>query len=67
MIMLNFLLKALLLTAKDAINEIKNDTTMKALWKAYQNKFSYAQNITWEEAIASTLTILKNVIYNIPE
>lgn len=51
--------EALLLTAKDAINEIKNDTTMKTLWKAYQNKFSYAQNIAWEEAIASTLTILK--------
>ena len=39
--------------AADVFDEIENDAIMQKLWQAYQKKFSYASEISWEEAMQS--------------
>lgn len=43
--------KALLHNAKATIEIIKNDEEMQNRWKLYQKDFSYANDISWDEAI----------------
>ncbi len=40
-------------------DEVENDSTMINLWKAYQKKFSYAEDITWNEVMKSVREIYK--------
>jgi hypothetical protein len=44
---------ALLHNAKTAIEIIKNDEEMKNRWKLYQKNFSYSNDISWDEVMAS--------------
>ena len=39
--------------AEEIFDEVQNDLNMEKLWKAYQKKFSYAVDITWEMAMES--------------
>ena len=39
--------------AEEIFDEVQNDLNMEKLWKAYQKKFSYAADITWEMAMES--------------
>ncbi len=32
----------------DILNEVQNDPNMQKLWNAYQKKFSYAEDISWD-------------------
>lgn len=44
---------ALLPEREKIIGNVSNDDGLQMLWKNYQIKFSYAENITWEEIISS--------------
>ena len=35
--------------SKEKSADVENDDTMNKLWKSYQKKFSYAEDITWGE------------------
>lgn len=35
------------------INEVATDNTMQKLWGSYQNKYSYAEDISWEEILTA--------------
>lgn len=39
--------------AQDIFAEVQNDSNMEKLWKSYQKKFSYAEDISWEMAMES--------------
>ena len=39
--------------AQEIFTEIQNDYNMEKLWKGYQKKFSYAQDISWEMVMES--------------
>ena len=39
--------------ATDVFNEVEHDAVMQKLWQAYQKKFSYASEISWEEVMQS--------------
>lgn len=39
--------------AGEIFDEVRNDFGMQKFWKAYQKKFSYAAEITWEEVMES--------------
>lgn len=39
--------------ASDIFNEVQNDPNMQKLWKAYQKKFSYAEDISWDMVMES--------------
>lgn len=41
------------------LDEVENDGTMINLWKAYQKKFSYAEDIAWNEVMKSVREIYK--------
>lgn len=34
-------------------NEVQNDSSMQKLWNAYQKKFSYAEDISWDMVMES--------------
>ena len=44
-----------------AIEKIKNDKTIKSLWEKYQNEYSYASNISWDEVISSIQKVLEGI------
>ena len=35
------------------LEEIYTDENMRSLWKAYQDKFDYARNVSWDMVIVS--------------
>lgn len=39
--------------ASDIFNEVQNDPNMQKLWNAYQKKFSYAEDISWDMVMES--------------
>lgn len=39
--------------AEEIFNEVQEDLGMQNLWKAYQKKFSYASDISWEMVMDS--------------
>lgn len=39
--------------AQEIFDEIQNDSNMQKLWKSYQEKFSYASDISWEMLMES--------------
>lgn len=39
--------------AADIFNEVQNDSSMQKLWNAYQKKFSYAEDISWDMVMES--------------
>lgn len=39
--------------ATDVFDEVENDAGMLKLWRAYQKKFSYASEISWEDVMQS--------------
>lgn len=39
--------------ATDILNEVQNDPNMQKLWNAYQKKFSYAEDISWDMVMES--------------
>ena len=39
--------------AADIFNEVQNDSSMQKLWNAYQKKFSYAEDISWDIVMES--------------
>lgn len=39
--------------AADILNEVQNDPNMQKLWNAYQKKFSYAEDISWDMVMES--------------
>jgi predicted transcriptional regulator len=41
------------------IHEIENDTSMKNKWSVYQTKYSYAENISYNDVISSIKSLLK--------
>ena len=43
--------------AKNIIEEVNNDSIMNKLWKAYQRKFSYAKDISWDMAMDSVKSL----------
>lgn len=43
----------------DILNEVQNDLNMQKLWNAYQKKFSYAEDISWDMVMES----IKEVYY----
>lgn len=43
----------------DILNEVQNDPNMQKLWNAYQKKFSYAEDISWDMVMES----IKEVYY----
>ncbi len=45
--------------ASTTIAEIEEDADMQKLWASYQNKFSYASGIQWQQVINSVETLLK--------
>ncbi len=49
--------------ALDVFDEVKNDTIMQKLWQAYQKKFSYASEISWEEVIKSVRALYQKGQY----
>jgi hypothetical protein len=34
---------------KAVLNEVAADITVQRLWSSYQNKYSYAEDISWDE------------------
>ena len=45
--------------SKEKSADVENDDTMNKLWKSYQKKFSYAEDITWGEVMQSVREIYK--------
>lgn len=43
--------------AKEIFDEVQNDSVMQKLWKSYQNKFSYAEEISWNSIMDSVRTL----------
>ena len=39
--------------AADIFNEVQNDSSMQKLWNAYQKKFSYVEDISWDMVMES--------------
>lgn len=39
--------------AQEIFDEVQNDSNMQKLWKSYQEKFSYASDISWEMLMES--------------
>lgn len=48
--------------AETIISEIEEDRNMQGLWKAYQRKFDYAQDISWEMVILAVKDLLHTAI-----
>ncbi len=44
--------------AEEIIKEIEEDKNMQNLWRAYQNKFEYAKEISWDMVMASVKDLL---------
>ena len=44
--------------AEEIIKEIEEDKNMQNLWRAYQNKFEYAKEISWNMVMASVKDLL---------
>lgn len=44
---------ALLPEGQTIINEVSSSKGIQSLWKDYQNKFSYAEEISWDEVVRS--------------
>lgn len=47
---------------KSIINEISNSSLIKERWTSYQNRFSYAQNVSFDSIINSINKIYREVI-----
>ena len=41
----------LLRDGQAVLNEVAADETMQKLWSSYQNKYSYAEDISWNEIV----------------
>ena len=48
--------------ATDIFNEVEHDAVMQKLWQAYQKKFSYASEISWEEVMQSVRELYQMAI-----
>lgn len=48
-------------TASEVLNNIATDNDLQALWAAYRRKYSYAENITYEEVVKSVREILSTI------
>ena len=43
--------------AQEIFEEVQNDSNMQKLWKAYQKKFSYASDISWETVMEDMMKL----------
>lgn len=43
--------------AQEIFEEVQNDSNMQKLWKAYQKKFSYASDISWETVMENMMKL----------
>lgn len=48
--------------AVEVFNEVESDVGMQKLWLAYQKKFSYASEISWQEVMQSVRTLYRKAI-----
>lgn len=55
---------ALLSEWEKIIGNVSSDTGLRSLWRNYQNKFSYAEDISWEE-IMNSLKLLRERVEGI--
>ena len=53
---------ALLSEWEKNISMISNDKGLQSLWKDYQNKFSYAEDISWDEIVRSFKLLWEKVV-----
>lgn len=51
----------LIADGKRILNEITDSKAMQGLWKSYQKKFSYAEDITWEMIMESIEKLFEEV------
>lgn len=47
--------------AAEVFDEVESDTGMQRLWQAYQKKFSYASEISWEEVMQSVRRLYRKL------
>jgi hypothetical protein len=52
------------INGNDIICKIENDETMHRSWTSYQLKYSYANDINWEQAVNSVKELLNKIICN---
>ena len=48
--------------AIEIFHEVESDTGMQKLWQAYQKKFSYASEISWEEVMKSARELYQKAV-----
>ena len=48
--------------AEIIVDEIYKDKDMQKLWKAYQNKYDYAQNVTWDMVMTSVKEFVNRIM-----
>lgn len=47
--------------AAQAFDEVENSPVMQSLWAAYQKKFSYASDLSWDTIMAAVRTLLQSL------
>lgn len=47
---------------KSILSVVKEDSNLNKLWNTYQKKYSYAQNISFDEAVNRTEFLLNMII-----
>lgn len=52
----------IVLSGRDTLQKVAQSSEMQQLWKAYQSKFSYASDITWESVIQAIIVLSEDVI-----
>ena len=51
----------LLEQSEDILSQLEEDEQLQKLWKAYQIKFSYAENVTYEDTIGSARKLMNAI------
>ena len=51
----------LLIAAEDVFIDVQESERMQQLWSAYQKKFSYANELEWEEAMKAVRDIYQRM------
>ena len=47
--------------SEDILSKLEQDEQLRHLWKAYQSKFSYAENATYEDIIGSARKLMSSI------